>query len=156
LDVRAQTTRAAFGELRISQASLAVQGPLDRLTASVKASGAQAGSRITFDAGGLAVTENGRTEASLIVRGDVAGKSLSTRTPARIVIADGRIEAQASLVSGEGGADIVWRGDESGFNASVRFDHADFAPLASLYGARAEGTLTGQARLGSSGAGLSG
>jgi translocation and assembly module TamB len=156
LDVQARLERAAFGDLRVSQASLSAQGPLNQLAASLQLRGFSEQAPVALDASARIASNNGRTLVSLLMNGDLGGEKLATRTPARIEIVRGRIDAQASLIAGDGSADIVWRGGENAFAASARFDRAELAPLAILFGDRAEGTLSGDMRLASAGAGLRG
>lgn len=156
LDLAADLRNASFGDLRLSQANLSVRGPIDLLAARARIRGLAGETPITMDIAAQIATANGRTLTTLEARGDLGGETLATREPAMIELADGRIDARASVTAGSGSAELTWRTDGGRFAATAQFDGAELAPFAALAGSRAEGAISGQARIASEGGGLTG
>ncbi|MGE3250508.1 MAG: translocation/assembly module TamB domain-containing protein [Hyphomonadaceae bacterium] len=156
LDLRAGVTQAAFGDLRFSHALLALEGPIDNLAARLALRGASGDTAVDFNATGSIVSASERTIATLEARGALGGETLATRTPARIEIANGRLNAEGSFIAGDGRADLSWQSEGERFAASARFDRAELAPFAALAGQRAEGTASGDLRVASANGGLAG
>ncbi|MGE0827961.1 MAG: translocation/assembly module TamB domain-containing protein [Hyphomonadaceae bacterium] len=156
LAFQADLERAMIGELRLSTAELSLEGPLNRLHAAASLRGQSGQSPLELNASGAIVAEGEATIATIDVRGRLNGDALATRTPARIEFADGRIEATASVIAGDGAAELSWRSEGDRFAAAARLERAELSPFAALAGHRLEGVMSGEVHLASAGEGLSG
>ncbi|MBL8552509.1 MAG: translocation/assembly module TamB domain-containing protein [Hyphomonadaceae bacterium] len=156
LDVEAETSQAQIGEMRIAHATYSLTGPVGALAMRGEMRGATGTSQMTLSLTGGLASEDDLTVATVEAQGRINGAALATRAPARFAFTPDGLDANASVTSGGGAADFMWRGDRRRFTASARFDRAALAPLAAVIGRRAEGTLSGNVELASAGEGLTG
>ncbi|MBI1250233.1 MAG: hypothetical protein GC189_02030 [Alphaproteobacteria bacterium] len=152
----ADLRQARFGVLRFARIEAHASGPLDNIAFTAEARGAVGAFPLSLTAAGRAAQDDGALVTTVGVEGLVNGARLGTRVPARIELSSRGLEATASLYSGDGRAELLWRDQRDRFLVTAQLQDAALAPLAGLAGVRAQGTATGALAIRSAGQGLTG
>jgi translocation and assembly module TamB len=154
VQIDATLTHARAGELYARSASVHAEGPYDAIAARFDMRGRLREAPLTF-AGSAALNDEGRALA-IEGRGALAGADIFTRAPISLGFGRQTLEAAFNVALGDGVATGAWRERGRAFTASAVLTDAPLAPIAAIWGERAEGLIDGQMSLGSAGNGLRG
>ncbi len=151
IDARIADARA--GLLQVRAANLHAAGPPDALAARFDLTGRLREAALSFS-GAAAVNADGGID--ITGEGALAGVALATRTPLRARFADNQVEIAMDIALGGGVLTALWRERGRALSGSAQVENAPLAPLAAIWGERAQGRIGGALDLASDGRGLSG
>jgi translocation and assembly module TamB len=156
LALDAQLADVRVGELRIRGATLAASGPLDAIAARFDLRGRLRQAPLAF--AGTATLANAAGDADLAIegRGTLAGAAVFTRAPMRMKWEQSSLDTSINVALGDGIVQAHWRERGRALSGSAQIDDAPLAPLAAIWGERAEGRIDGRAQLANLSGGLSG
>jgi translocation and assembly module TamB len=154
LDVALDNARA--GDLRLRSATISAAGPYRAIEGRVDLTGALRRAPLAFH-GALALTasDNGTT-LSLSGDGELAGTDFSTRTPISARFSQGSVEGGLDVAIDQGAVAGHWRERGRALSGDFTVEDAPLAPLAAIWGERAEGRIAGVGSIRSEGQGLAG
>lgn len=156
LVLTAYLSDARAGELRIRAANVRASGPLDAIATEIDLRGRLGQAPLTFTGTGAISLGDGSTTLRLDGRGTLADADVFTRAPITASFNDNATEASLDVALGEGVLRAQWRERGRAVSGSAQVDNAPIAPLAAIWGERAEGAASGAVTLANEGRGLSG
>lgn len=152
----AQIADARAGELFVRAATLHAEGPMDAIATEFNLRGRLRRAPLEFAGTGLVSVEDGETALSIEGRGALAGAEVFTRAPIVATFARRRTDASLNVAVGDGVVIASWQERNRALSGSTQIEHAPLAPLAAIWGERAEGRIDGRVSLANTGGGLSG
>ncbi|MGH6950176.1 MAG: translocation/assembly module TamB domain-containing protein [Vitreimonas sp.] len=154
--VDAHIADAASGDLRIRAATLRAEGPFDAIAARFDMRGRLRHAPLAFEGTGLVDASGETTEVLIEGRGTLAGADIFTRAPIQARLEGGRTQASLNVAIGDGAVSAQWEERGRALSGSAQIEDAPLAPLAAIWGERAEGRIDGRVTLANSGGGLNG
>jgi len=152
----AQIMDARSGELRVRAATLHAEGPFDAIAATFDMRGRLREAPLAFAGTGLVDMDGGATDIRIEGRGALANVDIFTRTPIQMHVQNGRTEASMSVAVGDGVVNAQWNERGRALSGSAQIEDAPLAPIAAIWGERAEGRIDGRVNLANAGGGLRG
>lgn len=156
LNLDAQIVDARAGDLRVRAATLHATGPFNAITARFDMRGRLRNASLAFEGTGAASFERGVTDLRIEGRGELAEAPVFTRAPITTRIQNNTLTANLDVALGDGVVRAEWEERGRALHGSARIDDAPLAPLAAIWGERAEGRIDGTISLANNGGGLSG
>ncbi len=156
LNLDAQIVDARAGDLRVRAATLRASGPFDAITAEFNMRGRLRDAPLAFDGTGTASFAGGVTDLQIEGRGELAETAVFTRSPITARIQNNTLNANLDVALGEGVMRVNWEERGRALQGSAQIDDAPLAPLAAIWGERAEGRIDGRLSIANNGGGLSG
>ncbi len=147
---------ARSGNLRVRAATLRAEGPFNAIAATFDMRGRLRQAPLAFEGTGLVDASGGTTDIRIEGRGTLAGADIYTRAPIQARLQDGRTDASLDVAVGDGVVAAQWQERGRALSGSAQIEDAPLAPLAAIWGERAEGRIEGRITLANAGGGLSG
>lgn len=151
----AQIADARMGELRVRAANFRAEGPLNAIAARFDMRGRLRQAPLAF-AGTALLDLDGARALSIEGRGTLADSEIFTRAPIRAEWRDRTMQASLNLAIGDGVVAAQWEERGRALSGRAQVEDAPLAPLAAIWGERAEGRIDGRIALADQGGGLSG
>lgn len=155
LQLNAQIMDARAGELRVRAATLTAQGPLGAIAAEFDLRGRLGEAPLAFEGTGT-IDITGDGALTIEGRGALADVDVFTRAPMRASWRGDRLEASLNVALGDGVVMVDWTERGRALSGTARIEDAPLAPLAAIWGERAEGRIDGRIQMANAGGGLSG
>lgn len=155
LQLNAQITNARAGELRVRAATLTAQGSMSAIAAEFELRGRLRDAPLAF-AGTGTIDVSGDSTLTLEGRGVLADAEVFTRAPIRAAWRGDRLDASLNVALGDGVVTVDWTERGRTLSGTARIEDAPLAPLAAIWGERAEGRIDGRIQMANAGGGLSG
>lgn len=155
LTLNAQLIDARAGELRLRAATVRATGPMNAIAVTYALRGRLRQAPLAFDGTGLADLE-GDSLVRLQGGGTLADVEVVTRAPMELRFGRGGMNASLDVGLGEGFVTAQWQDRGRALSGSARVEDAPLAPLAAIWGERADGHIDGELSLANAGGGLSG
>ncbi len=156
LTLDADIADARAGELRVRAATLHAQGPFSALTARFDLRGRLGQAPLAFAGTAMLAAGNDSRALSVEGRGTLAGADAFTRAPLALRWQGGATEASLNVALADGVVAAQWSERRRVLSGSARIEDAPLAPLAAIWGERAEGRIDGTVGLANSGGRLAG
>lgn len=156
INLDAQIMDARAGDLRVRAATLRASGPFNAIAAEFNMRGRLRDAPLAFDGTGTANFSDGATELRIEGRGELAQTAIFTRAPIAARIQNNTVTASLDVALGEGVVRVDWQERGRALQGSAEIDDAPLAPLAAIWGERADGMIDGRISIANNGGGLSG
>ncbi|MGE0741653.1 MAG: translocation/assembly module TamB domain-containing protein [Hyphomonadaceae bacterium] len=153
--IDAQITDARADELRVRAATLHAAGPLNNIAATFDMRGRLREAPLSL-AGTAAFDAQGEQALRIEGRGVLADADVFTRAPILMSWRGEHLEASLNVALGDGVVSAQWIERRRALSGTAQIEDAPLAPLAAIWGERAEGRIDGDIALSSDGGGLSG
>ncbi len=143
----AEIANGRIGDIAVREARFTASGPFEDMRAQLDMRGALRRAALTF-AGEARLSQDQRARAlSIEGSGSLAGAAFVTRAPIDARWDGAVFTSGLDVAFGEGGVRIDWRDDGRHVAGAVAIDNAPIAPLAAIWGERAEGRVDGSAHV---------
>jgi translocation and assembly module TamB len=152
----AQITDARSGELRVRAATLHAEGPFNAIAVRFDMRGRMRQAPLAFEGTGTIDASGEATDVTIEGRGTLASAAIFTRAPIHATLRDDRTDASLNVAIGDGVVRAQWQEHGRALSGSAQIDDAPLAPLAAIWGERADGRIDGRVTLANAGGGLSG
>lgn len=156
LALDAHITDARSGDLHVRAATLRAEGPFDAIAARFDMRGRLRRAPLDFAGTGVVDASGDATDIRIEGRGTLAGADIFTRAPIQARLQDGRMQASLDGAIADGAVRAQWEERGRGLSGTAQIEDAPLAPLAAIWGERAEGRIDGRLALANSGGGLAG
>ncbi|MBL8536277.1 MAG: translocation/assembly module TamB domain-containing protein [Hyphomonadaceae bacterium] len=154
LDARISDARS--GALFVRAATIHAEGPYETLAARIDLRGRLGQAPLTFAGAGTVAEMRGERTVRVDGRGTLAGVDVFTRAPIEARFDRATANATLNVAIGDGVITADWRERGRRLAGTAVLNDAPLAPIAAVWGERAEGVIDGRLALASDGPGLRG